>query len=77
MDLYGTARVVLLETGATTRSFSMSSIPLDPQRRFEQRWAARFAAAAPQKHRPEKQRQQPAVPGKSKRKTRRREPAGP
>jgi hypothetical protein len=25
----------------------MSSIPLDLQRRFEQRWAARFASAAP------------------------------
>jgi hypothetical protein len=77
MDLYRIARVVILETGATTRSFPMNSIPLDLQRRFEQRWAARFASAAPQKHRPEKQPQQPAAPGKGKRKTRRREPAGP
>jgi len=76
MDLSGTARVVVLETGATTRSSVMSSIPLDLQRRFEQRWAARFPAAAPQKHRLERQRQQLAAPSKSKRRTRRREPSG-
>jgi hypothetical protein len=49
----------------------MSSIPLDLQRRFEQRWAARFfspiASAAP--HRLEKQpQQQLAVPAKAKQK---------
>ncbi len=68
VDLCRAARVNAFETGATTRSFDMSSIPLDLQRRFEQRWAARFASAAPQKHRPEPHRQQPAAPGKSKRK---------
>ena len=47
VDLCRAARVNAFETGATTRSFDMSSIPLDLQRRFEQRWAARFASAAP------------------------------
>jgi len=51
----------------------MSSIPLGLQRRFEQRWAARFASAAPQKQRLERQRQQSAAISKSKRKTRRPE----
>jgi len=40
----------------------MSIIPLDLQRRFEQRWSARFSRppppAAPKKHRLESQRQQ-------------------
>src|SRR6202011_2174932 len=80
MDLSGTTRVMVLETGATTRSFVMSSIPLDLQRRFEQRWAARFfspiTSAAPQKHRLERQPQQLAALGKSKRKTRPVESAG-
>ncbi len=56
----------------------MNGIPLDLQRRFEQRWAARFsspvASAAP--NRLERQSQQLAAPGKSKRKTRRVESAG-
>jgi hypothetical protein len=53
----------------------MSTIPLDLERRFEQRWAARFArpvvAGAPEKHELEKQRQQAATPRNRKRKTRR------
>jgi hypothetical protein len=57
----------------------MSSIPVDLERRFEQRWAARFfppaASAARQAHRLE-QCQQLAAPGKSKRKARRVESAG-
>jgi len=50
----------------------MSIIPLDLQREFEQRWAARFLRppVPPKAHRPESHRQQPAVPAKSKRKTR-------
>jgi hypothetical protein len=52
-------------------------IPLDLQRKFEQRWAARFLRPppAPQVHRPESQGQQLAAP-KIKRKTRRVEAAG-
>jgi hypothetical protein len=53
----------------------MSIIPLDLERRFEQRWAARFSAV-PQEHRVERQGQQLTAPGKSKRKTRRVESAG-
>jgi hypothetical protein len=55
----------------------MSSIPLHLQRRFEQRWAARFRPvdpAAPEKHQPEKQMQQSVAPAEAKRKTR---PLGP
>jgi hypothetical protein len=58
----------------------MSIIPLDLQRRCEQRWAARFARQAPeppsQKSAQEKQDQQLGAPAKAKRKTRRAEPAG-
>ena len=55
----------------------MSSIPLDVERRFEQRWAARFCSPAePQKHRLERQCEQLASPGKGKRKTRRVESTG-
>jgi hypothetical protein len=55
----------------------MSGIPLHIQRKFEQRWAARFLRPppAPRAHRPESQSQQLAAP-KSKRKTRRVESAG-
>jgi hypothetical protein len=57
----------------------MCTIPLDLERRFEQRWAARFSRpvepAAHQKHRLETQCQ-PAAPGKRKRKTRRVESKG-
>jgi hypothetical protein len=54
----------------------MSIVPLDLQRRCEQRWAARFSRpnplAAPHEH----QDQQLAAPAKDKRKTRRIKPAG-
>jgi hypothetical protein len=55
----------------------MCDIPLDLERRFERRWAARFSGPAKQ-HRLEGQQQHQRVntPDKSKRKTRRREPAG-
>jgi len=48
----------------------MSNIPLDIERRCEQRWAARFSAARAlrKQHRLEGQ-QQPAAPDKSKRET--------
>jgi hypothetical protein len=54
----------------------MSNIPLDLERRCEQRWAARFSAARAlrEQHRLEEQQQQLAAPDNSKRKTRRREP---
>jgi hypothetical protein len=58
----------------------MSIIPLDFQRRCERRWAARFSrpteSVTRRNQRPERERQQIAGPDKSKRKTRRREPAG-
>jgi hypothetical protein len=50
----------------------MSSIPLDLERRFEQRWAARFLRRTPEpppeKGEYEKQDQSPACPAKAKRK---------
>ena len=60
----------------------MSIIPLDLQRRCEQRWAARFSAARAlrEQHRLERQQlqqqQQLTAPDNSKRKTRRVESAG-
>jgi len=58
----------------------MCDVPRDIQRKFEQRWAARFsppvAAARPEKHRLEKQDQPLATLGKGKRKTRRLNRAG-
>ena len=58
----------------------MAIIPLDLQRRFEQRWAARFARRAspvvPQGHQPESQKQQPAAPAEFKRKSPRVGPTG-
>jgi hypothetical protein len=58
----------------------MSSIPLDLQRRCEQRWAARFSRSvepvASRKQGPEKESQQIAAPGEGKRKTRRAKPTG-
>jgi hypothetical protein len=58
----------------------MSIIPLDLQRRCEQRWAARFGRpvppAAPQRHRLEGESQQLAAPAKANRKTRRVKPTG-
>ena len=57
----------------------MSIIPLDLQRRCEQRWAARFSRPNPlaafQQQQPERQDQQLAAPAKDKRKTRRIKPA--
>jgi hypothetical protein len=59
----------------------MSTIPLDVQRRCERRWAARFfrptESVASRKQGPKRETQQIAGPDKSKRKTRRREPAAP
>jgi hypothetical protein len=51
----------------------MGNIPLDLQRRCEQRWAARFEAARAlrEQHRLERQQQQVAAPDNSKSKTRR------
>ncbi len=58
----------------------MRDVPLDLQRKLEQRWAARFrrpaSPVAPQTHEYEKQDQQPAATRKSKRKTERVEAAG-
>jgi hypothetical protein len=58
----------------------MCDIPLDLQRRFEQRWAARFARPAPPPaphvDRPEKADQRLAESGKAKMQTRRAEAAG-
>jgi hypothetical protein len=57
----------------------MSSIPLDLERRCEQRWPARFSAARAlqEQHRLERQQhQQLTAPDNSKRKTRRVESAG-
>jgi hypothetical protein len=57
----------------------MSIIPLDLQRKCEQRWAARFSPTepvAPRNQRPERESQQIAGPDKSKRKTHRVEAAG-
>jgi len=61
----------------------MSFIPLDLQRRFEQRWAARFcrlaAPAAPQsqtQQQQQQQQQQLSEPDKTKGKTRRVKAAG-
>jgi len=56
----------------------MAIIPLDLQKRCEQRWAARFLRpdpTAPKKPVPESQQQQ-IEPDKGKRKTRRVRPAG-
>jgi hypothetical protein len=57
----------------------MSNIPLDLQRRCEQRWAARFSRlvepVASRKQGPERESQQIAAPGEGKRKTRRAKPA--
>jgi hypothetical protein len=58
----------------------MSIIPLDLQRRCEQRWAARFLRSAElvasRKQGPKRGTQQIAGPDKSKRKTRRVKAAG-
>jgi len=57
----------------------MRVIPLDLQRTFEQRWAARFcrpAAQAAPESQPQQQQQQLSEPAKAKRKTRRVKAAG-
>jgi len=58
----------------------MSSIPLDLKRRFERRWAARFAQQTQEpacgKSQRERLGQPLGVPAKSKSKTRPAEPAG-
>jgi hypothetical protein len=55
----------------------MCDVPLDVQRRFEQRWAARFARPVPPKKQDLKGEDLPATTAaKSKEKTRRAEPAG-
>jgi hypothetical protein len=52
------------------RRLDMSDIPLDLQRRFEQRWAARFVLpAARKKQELERQDQQLTLRGKGKSKT--------
>lgn len=57
----------------------MCDVPRDLQRKFEQRWAARFArpigAAKPEKHQSEKPDQPLAAPPRALKKTRRTEPA--
>jgi hypothetical protein len=53
----------------------MCDIPLDLERRFERRWAARFSGPA-KVHRLEGQQQRVTTPDKSKRKTRRVKSAG-
>jgi len=59
------------------RRLYMADIPLDLQRRFEQRWAARFVRPATLKKRQlESQDQQVTEPGKGKRKTHRIKPVG-
>jgi hypothetical protein len=57
----------------------MCDIPLDLQRKFEERWAARFVRPLPPvapKQEPEGQDQQLAAPAEGKRETRRVEPTG-
>ena len=78
-DLYDTVSVEVRTRGriANPGVQIVSIIPLDLQRKFEQRWAARFLRPppAPRAHRPESHGQQLAAP-KSKRKTRRVDAAG-
>jgi hypothetical protein len=58
------------------RRLDMADISLDLQRRFEQRWAARFVRpAAPKKQELERRDQQLTEPDKDKRKTHRIKPA--
>jgi hypothetical protein len=58
----------------------MCDIPLDLQRKFEERWAARFIqpalSASPQRPPLDRQLQQLAVPAEGERKTHQVEPAG-
>jgi hypothetical protein len=59
-------RLELLKPGVV-----MSIIPLEFQRRCEQRWAARFLRPMPTPQRQFERQDQLAAPGKAKRKTRR------
>jgi hypothetical protein len=56
-------------SGEKARSFQMANIPLDLQKRCEQRWAARFSRPAEPivalKHRIERQDQELAATGKA------------
>jgi hypothetical protein len=55
----------------------MYEIPLDIQRKFERRWAARFAREVPPAApRSQPQQQQLSAPAKAKRETSRFNPAG-
>jgi hypothetical protein len=59
----------------------MCDVPLDVQRKFEQRWAARLARptpspAPPRGHQPESQKQQLAAPSKATERAGRVEAAG-
>ncbi|MBR0797636.1 hypothetical protein JQ615_19815 [Bradyrhizobium jicamae] len=56
----------------------MSIVPLDIERKFEQRWAARRVQrvrAARERQRPESQRKQPAVSVKAEEAAQKRQPA--
>ncbi len=63
-----------------TRRRAMNKIPLDLQRKCEQRWAAGLMRLAPsgpsQKHRPENETQPPARPAKAGRETGKLKPHG-
>ena len=78
-DLSGAVRVKAEAGGAQIRSGVMS-VPLDLQRKCEQRWLARFARSArsadPQWHEVDSQNQQLAAPAKAEKKTDRVEAAG-
>jgi hypothetical protein len=54
----------------------MCDIPMDLERRFERRWAARFSGPAKEHRLEEQQQQRVTAPDESKRKTRRVEAAG-
>jgi hypothetical protein len=81
VDLYRTVRVEAVETGGDNPEFRpMSNIPLDLERRFEHRWAARFLRpvepTAFQKQRLKGGIKSSPRPAKGKRKTPRLGPAG-
>jgi hypothetical protein len=78
MDLSSLVNVDVTASGQDLepRRWVMCEIPLDLQRKFERRWAARFAQPVPPKKQElEGQDQQPATSAESKRKTRRVEAA--
>jgi hypothetical protein len=67
-DLSSPMNVKVAASGRTAnlRGGVMSTVPLDIERKFEQRWAAKrvqsVLAAAPEKHVPASQPEQPSVP---------------